>query len=432
MILDELFTSDGHDIINGSKYGAFSSIPDFDIIEDSTLHPSKSNNSNIDIPDIFVENMDPLTETQKASINVPELINYTATQESESKSSGNTQLIPDLIPFIIDPTEILNHNIPELLERQDISKDLVDFKTELDTSYNQRYVDKTVFNTFETQIPSQISIAVETKVDDLEESITSQLQSELQMSKEIDNSNDREILVKVQIGGVTEQISLLNLIKQMSSFLGNNLSNVRIDNSKSDSNTDHADSTNILQFPNNGDLLVYHGQNMAAQPLFEAGYWKNQSISKLVETAYVQKSASDGNISFNKGYTRELCFTNDALSDYPCIFPLAQTTQLDYSVVNNLNNMLVTNGFENVDYIKFLDSSSVLKTLNAKGLDRLTLAQNRFDALMANGPNASGTALDGTILKSFSPASNTADSNALVSRDSAGKSNFKSIQIDSN
>ena len=93
--------------------------------------------------------------------------------------------------------------------------------------------------------------------------------------------------------------------------------------------------------------------------------------------------------------------------------------------------MIVTNGFENVESIKFSDSG-VVKTLNAAKLDRILLAQTRFDALMANGTNAFGTALDGTILTTFNPATNTSGSNSLVSRDVAGKSNFKSIQIDSN
>ena len=136
----------------------------------------------------------------------------------------------------------------------------------------------------------------------------------------------------------TEKIYLFDIIRRMSGgFLGNNMSNIRINNGASADVTlvAVADNQNILHFPDDGDILIYFGKDLTTG---EPGYWRNFNIERYTNILVTGKGSTLGSILWSS-----LGHNIDPESDISDSNPLYNDASTLSDLMNKLVGKTITN-----------------------------------------------------------------------------------------
>ena len=124
----------------------------------------------------------------------------------------------------------------------------------------------------------------------------------LQLEKHKPHHTEKDLPIYAFVNPA-EKIYLLDIIKRMSNgFLGNNFSNIRIDNSldgtvtknkiaNEDLTENIQETQNILSFPENNDILIYHGKNLTNG---EPGYFRNFNLEHYTNSMTNTKESRMG------------------------------------------------------------------------------------------------------------------------------------------
>jgi hypothetical protein len=124
----------------------------------------------------------------------------------------------------------------------------------------------------------------------------------LQLEKHKPHHTEKDLPIYAFVNPA-EKIYLLDIIKRMSNgFLGNNFSNIRIDNSldgtvtknkiaNEDLTENIQETQNILSFPENDDILIYHGKNLVNG---EPGYFRNFNLQHFTNSMTNTKESRMG------------------------------------------------------------------------------------------------------------------------------------------